>query len=481
MSIFVETIFTDGLAHLSYLVGDESKHVAAVIDPRRDCDVYVELARKRKVVITHVLETHIHADFVSGTVDLVRKCGTAQAFLSSEGKAKYGFKHEALRDGDVIELGKLKLTARHTPGHTPEHMSYEATEEKQPDTSFAVFTGDCLFADSVGRPDLLGDDKARALARQLFHSLHSVLLELGNDVLVYPAHGSGSPCGAEIGDRLVTSIGHERTHNQALQIKDEGEFIEFVLYSSPPEPRYYQRMKKTNANGPEPLAGLPICMPLSPKDFQAAAKDKKSRLIDNREMLAFGGGHIAGAMNIGPKPMLSIWAGWFLDENDQVLLVVEEASRLDEVVRQFIRVGIDNFAGYLVDGMNAWTSSGLPLESLPQITVDQLHEQVTADLVVALDVRSPEEWEKGHVPGAKYCFLPELEEKLKMIPRDKPVAVYCASGYRASIGASLLKANGIRSISSVPGSWEAWKAMGLPIETPGEHKAASDTDRQETP
>lgn len=477
MSIFVETIFTDGLAHLSYLVGDESQHVAAVIDPRRDCDVYLELARKRNVVITHVLETHIHADFVSGTVDLVRRCGTAQAFLSSEGKAKYGFKHEPLRNGDIIELGKLQLTALHTPGHTPEHMAYQATEQKHPGTPFAVFTGDCLFADSVGRPDLLGEDQARSLARQLFHSLHTVLLGLGDEVLVHPAHGAGSPCGAEIGDRLVTSIGHERTHNEALQIKDEAEFIEFVLHSSPPEPRYYQRMKKTNANGPAPLDGLPLCRPLPPKEFQATAAKQKTRLIDNRDMLAFGGGHIAKAINIGPKPMLSIWAGWLLNEQDHVLLVLGEASRLDDLLRQFIRVGIDNFAGFLVGGMDGWTSSGLPLENLRQITVDQLQDRIAAGDVLPLDVRSPKEWEKGHVPGARYRFLPELEEKMKTLPRDKPIAVYCASGYRASIGASLLLANGVTDVLNVPGSWEAWEAQALPIETPSEDKAASDTDR----
>jgi hydroxyacylglutathione hydrolase len=361
-------VFTDGLAHLSYLIGDKAAGVAAVIDPRRDVDVYVDLARSRGLTITHVLETHIHADFVSGTCELVDATGTATAHVSVAGGARYGFAHKGLRDGSRIELGSVVLTARHTPGHTPEHLAFFAANAEHPEKPFAVFSGDCLFADSVGRPDLLGADQAKKLAKALFRSLHDVFLQADDDVLVYPAHGAGSPCGADIGDRLVTSIGYERKNNPALQIRDEAEFVEFVLHSSPPEPRYYQRMKKLNARGPDLLGGMPACPPLQPEEFEKARHGRAVRLVDNRDMLAFGGGHIPGAINIGPKPMLSIWAGWFFDDEHELLLVLPEPSRLKEVLSQFARVGCTRFRGYLAPGMEGWLEAGMEVEKLDQWT-----------------------------------------------------------------------------------------------------------------
>ncbi|MEX1027677.1 MAG: MBL fold metallo-hydrolase [Candidatus Paceibacterota bacterium] len=220
-SMVIETVFTEGVAHLSYLVGDKKTGRAAVIDPRWDVEPYIELSRKHGLIITHVLETHIHADFVSGTRELCARTGTASSYLSVEGGAKYGFDHEPLKDGDAIDLGRVILTAKHTPGHTPEHMSFLAAEGDRPDTPFAVFSGDCLFADSIGRPDLLGGDQTDTLARQLFASLRNFYLKLDDGVRVHPAHGAGSPCGADISDRLVTTIGYERQHNKGLQITDE--------------------------------------------------------------------------------------------------------------------------------------------------------------------------------------------------------------------------------------------------------------------
>lgn len=475
-SMVFETVFTEGLAQLSYLIGDKATGRAAVIDPRRDVEVYVELARKHKLKITHALETHIHADFVSGCRELADRTGTAKVYLSVEGGAKYGFAHEKLKDGDKIDLGRVLLTAKHTPGHTPEHLSFLAAESNRPDTPFAVFSGDCLFADSVGRPDLLGEDESDKLAKELFRSVRQFYLKLDDAVRVHPGHGAGSPCGANISDRLVTTIGYERKHNKALQIDDEKKFVEFVLFTAPPEPRYYKRMKEVNAKGPDVLGRLPTCPALPPKEFAAAVKKGGVQLVDNRQMLGFGGGHIAGALNIGPRAELSIWAGWLLDPEKPILLVLPKEPDLPEVQRQLLRVGYTKFGGYLLGGMEEWSNAGLPLAYLPQMTVTELDEAKSDELQV-LDVRTPQEWEGGHVPGAKYVFLPELEKKLARLGKDKPVAVYCDSGYRASIGASLLQRNGFTKVRNVPGSWKAWKAAGLKAEVPKERKKASDTDR----
>lgn len=414
-SMILETVFTEGVAHLSYLIGDKATGKAAVIDPRRDVDVYVELARKNKLSITHVLETHIHADFVSGTRELVDRTGTAKAVLSVEGGAKYGFEFEKLKDGDKIDLGRVILTAKHTPGHTPEHMSFLAAEGNRPETPFAVFSGDTLFADSVGRPDLLGASQSEKLAHQLFTSLREFYLKLPDGVRVHPGHGAGSPCGADIADRLVTTIGYERAHNKALQFTDEAAFVEFALSTAPPEPRYYKRMKKENADGPEVLGNLPPCPPLPAKEFQKAAAAKGAQLVDNRSMLAFGGGHIAGAVNIGPRAELSIWAGWMLDPERPIFLVLPKDSDLPEVQSQLIRVGYTKFGGFLLGGMDEWDNKALPLDRLPQMTVHEIEDR-SGDVQV-VDVRSPEEWEDGHVPAATYIFLPELEKKAGKLER----------------------------------------------------------------
>ena len=476
MSMVFETVFTEGVAHLSYLIGDKATGRAAVIDPRRDVEVYVELARTHKLTITHVLETHIHADFVSGSRELADRTGTARIVLSAEGGAKYGFETQKLKDGDKIDLGRVILTARHTPGHTPEHMSYLAAEGNRPDHPFAVFSGDCLFADSVGRPDLLGDDQTQGLAKQLYRSLYDFFLKLGDDVRVHPAHGAGSPCGANIGDRLVTTIGYERRNNPALQFKDEAKFIGYVLFTAPPEPRYYPRMKTVNAHGPEVLGRLPTCPPLPPKAFAEAVKKGDVQLVDNRQMLAFGGGHAAGALNIGPRAELSIWAGWMLDPEKPVFLVLPKDTDLPEVERQFVRVGYTKFGGYLLGGMEEWDNHALPIAAVAQMTVHDLNKALPpADLQV-LDVRTPGEWQDGHVPGATYIFLPELAKKAGRLAKDKPVAVYCDSGYRASLAAGLLLRMGFKDVRNVVGSWKAWKAAGYAAEKPKERKKASDTD-----
>ena len=461
MSMILESVQTEGIAELSYLIGDDKAGTAAVIDPRADVDVYVDLANRRKLSITHIFETHIHADLVSGARELADRVQTAEICVSTEGGAEYGFEHKRVKDGDQFEFGDTLLTIRHTPGHTPEHIALEVCEKDRAPKLWGVFTGDSLFVNSAGRPDLMGSDQAEELAEQLFDTLYKYYLKLDDDVIIYPAHGHGSPCGASIGDRLTSTIGYERKFNPFLQHPKKKEFTEYALSTAPPEPTYYKRMKKLNAKGPQVLGHLPIVPALPPKAFKAAMKSGDHVVVDTRLMLAFGGGHVDGALNIGGLPELSIWAGWLLNPAKPLLLILENDGDLEKVVRLFLRTGFSKFAGYLVGGMKAWDNAALPLVEIPQITVHELKKQAEEYQIV--DVRSPDEWEEGRIPGAVHIFLPEVEKRSKELDKKQPVAVYCDSGYRASLATSMLQAERF-DVHNVPGSWQAWKNAKFPIE-----------------
>jgi hydroxyacylglutathione hydrolase len=460
MSLVFERIQTEGIAELSYLIGDDSAGVAAVVDPTPDVDKYLRLAREHAVSITHVFETHIHADLMSGSRELCASLGSAKIFVSHEGGARYGFDNEGIEDGDRFEFGSLVVTAKHTPGHTPEHISFILAEKDHVETPWGVLTGDSLFVNSAGRPDLMGA-KTDKLAEQLFHTLRDFYLGLPDGLMLFPAHGAGSPCGADIGERLESTIGYERKFNPFLQYQDFKEFKAYALRTAPPTPTYYPRMKKLNAKGPDILGHLPGVPALPPKTFKQAIEQEEGTLIDTRTLLAFGGGHIAEALNIGGTPMLSIWAGWLLDPEKPALLVLEDDSEIEKVVKLFLRTGYTRFAGYLAGGMKAWDNAGFDLEHLGEMTVHDI--KAAGDDVQVIDVRAPSEWEEGHIPGAIHIFLPELREKAARLAKRKPVAVYCDSGYRASIGASILKQEGFQAVSNVPGSWQAWKKARFPI------------------
>lgn len=462
MSLIFERIQTEGIAELSYLLGDDSEGVAAVFDPTPDVEKYVRLAREKNVSITHIFETHIHADLVSGARELCDRVKSAKIYLSHEGDAKYGFDHEEIADGNQFTFGKTIVTVRHTPGHTPEHVSYVVAEEDHSDTPWGVLTGDSLFVNSAGRPDLLGSGETEELTKKLFHTLRDYFLTLPDSIMIFPAHGHGSPCGAEIGDRLQSTIGHERKFNPYLQITDFDKFKEHALGSAPPVPEYYPRIKKLNAKGPEILGNLPRIPALPAKVFKEAIDKNEGVLIDTRMMLGFGGGHIAGALSIGGSPMLSIWAGWLLDPDKPIFLVLDSDSEVDEVVKLFLRTGYSNFAGYLAGGMKAWDNAGFELEEVGQMTVHEVRD--AADQLQILDVRSPSEWKEGHIPSAIHTFLPNLRKKIAELDREKPTAVYCDSGYRASIGTSILKQEGFECVCNIPGSWQAWKKEKYPIE-----------------
>src|ERR1043166_3390575 len=462
MSLVFKTIQTDGIAELSYIIGDDDEGVAAVFDPRADVDIYLDMARDAGVAITHIFETHIHDDLVSGSRGVGARIESAKIYNSSEGGAEYGFDREKVGDGDRFEFGEVLITAKFTPGHTPEHMSYLLADVDHPDEPWGILTGDSLFVSSAGRPDLLGEKHTQKLAEQQFHTLRDFYLKMPDHVMIYPNHGAGSPCGADIGARLSSTIGYERRFNRFLQIDNLKEFTDYALGTAPPMPHYYPVMKKINAEGPEVIGNLPRVPALPPKAFKDAVEKKAGVLVDTRMMLSFGGGHIPGALNIGGSPILSIWAGWMLDPEKPILLVLESDDDLENIVRLFIRTGYTKFAGYLVGGMKAWQAAGFPLDEIGQMSVHQLNQR-GRDLQI-VDVRSPREWKKGHVPGARHIFVPELRDRVNELDRNKPTIVYCGSGYRSSIASSILKAAGFDELWNVPGSWEAGRGARLPVE-----------------
>src|SRR5438045_5211603 len=359
VSLVFKTIQTEGIAELSYLLGDDDEGVGAIFDPRADVEVYVDMAREAGLAITHIFETHIHADLVSGSRELCARLESAKIYASSEGDAQYGFSPEKVRNGDRFTFGEVLVTARHTPGHTPEHISYLLAETDHPDEPWAILTGDSLFVSSAGRPDLLGEKHTKQLAEQQFHTLRDFYLKLPDHVMIYPNHGAGSPCGADIGARLSSTIGYERKFNKFLQFTDAKSFTDYAIQSAPPVPHYYPLMKRVNADGPKVLGNLPRVPGLPPKAFKEAIDKKAGVLVDVRTMLAFGGGHIAGALTIGGTPMRSTWAGWMLDPEKPILLVMESDDDVEKIVRLFVRAGYTKYAGYILGGMKAEEEAGV--------------------------------------------------------------------------------------------------------------------------
>ncbi|MCG6155875.1 MBL fold metallo-hydrolase [Rubinisphaera margarita] len=475
--VVLETIKAGGLSHYSYFVGDTEAGVAVVIDPRRDVDVYIELAKQHGMTILYALETHVHADFVSGARELAARTGTAQICASVEGGARYGFQIDRrLKDGDEVSAGSIGLRVIHTPGHTPEHVSFLATSHGT-HKPWALFTGDFLFVGSVGRPDLMGVQNTDALARALHHSVQNAFTDLPGELTIYPAHGPGSPCGAGIkapeGD---PTLANERRGNPYWRMNDREIFTEALLNAQPPVPYYWPRMKEINAAGPKVLGGTPYPEMLKPKDFSKRLKSGEMQLLDTRLMQAYAGGHISGALNIGYNEVMSMWGGWVLDPDRPIALVKPAQGNVEGPVDWLSRVGFLNVEVALEGDMSAWVNSGEAFDSFQTMSVHAVNRIFPTSAMTLLDVRQPSEWDMGHLPGAKYMFLPEIPARLQELDKSKPVIVYCGNGYRASIGVSLLRRAGFDA-RTVPGSWNAWVAAGYPVVKPESPGKPSETHR----
>jgi glyoxylase-like metal-dependent hydrolase (beta-lactamase superfamily II)/rhodanese-related sulfurtransferase len=453
--MYFQQFYLGCLSHASYLIG--SGGVAAVVDPQRDAGIYIEDATRNGLRIEHVIETHLHADFISGHRELAALTG-AGIYLGAQAGAR--FPHIAVHDGDEVRFGDCVLRFLETPGHTTESISIVVTDLAQSPEPYAVLTGDTLFIGDVGRPDLSPDRTPQQLAGLLYDSLHEKLLRLPDAVLVYPAHGAGSLCGRQMSAERSSTIGQQRIENFALQAKSRDEFVRLLTAELPERPGYFALDAEINRSGPTPLADLPI-----PEGLPARTIPEMLRagalVLDTRPSPQFGAAHISGAIHIGLSGQFASWAGRIVGLDRRIVLVAEDRDAMLEARTRLARVGMENVAGYLEDGMTAWFREGLPVDQVPQVTVQDVHREIEHLQVV--DVRQPGEWEQGHIAGALLKPLPKLTALLGDLDRGRPVAVHCKSGYRSSIGASLLKREGFSEVMNAIGGFDAWRACGLPV------------------
>ncbi len=451
-----------GLVHYSYLLS--SKGRAVVVDPKRDVDTYAEFARSNGLEITHILETHIHADYASGALELARKTG-AELWLSAHDAGEdfeYAFPHNEFRDGQSLAVGEMRIQAVHTPGHTPEHISFLLHDTARASYPMALLSGDFVFVGSLGRPDLLGEQAKSRLANLLYDSVHSKIASLPDGVEIHPAHGAGSLCGSGMGERPHSTLGYERHANAYFALAQRREFVERILGSVPPFPDYYRRMKRINSEGPALLDGIPGGEALSAAEFRKHIEDPRAVVVDLRRPEAFGGSHVPGALNIGAGPAFSFWSGWMVPYDRPIYLVPEGEHGAEETRRALIRVGLDSVRGYLRGGMRSWIEAGYEQAHVPQLSVRELSERLASQLFL-LDVRAPAEWQAGHIDGAHHLMAGDVPKRLGELPKDQPIHVVCGTGYRSSIVSSLLRREGFSDVINVSGGMTAWNQAGLPV------------------
>lgn len=460
--MYLQQFFIDGLGCASYLVGCESAGVAAVVDPDRDVQKYLDIAAERGLTITHIIETHLHADHVSGNADLAAMTG-ADIYLHEAGNAE--FPHVALKGGEVLSLGNVRLAVRYTPGHTPDSVSLLVADTTRADEPWMVLTGDTLFVGDAGRPDLVGLEAARGLAGDMHDTLHNEYLTLGEGVLVYPGHGAGSLCGKSIGSVRSSTIGYEKRHNPALQPRSKDEFIDFATDALPEQPGNHKRIKTTNRRGPRPLGDVqpkPLTVQSAVDQFQQGAG-----LLDLRTKDAYVARHIPGSVHLELDDQLSNRVGFVLPPDVPLVLLLNDPADYRRAVFSLARVGYDRVVGYLSDSLDVWGALGLPLTAgdvrdvEPEALQDILNDD---DTVQVVDVREPWEFAGGHVPGAVLIPLGELRGRTGELDADKPVAVICASGSRSQSAAALLAQQGFTTVYNVLGGTYGWQQARLTLE-----------------
>ena len=462
--MFLQQFYVESLGHYSYLIGADNEPVGFVVDPKRDIRDYLEVARQQSLQITHIFETHLHNDYVSGALELAAATG---ARVHSGAGAESGFERVPIKEGDEFRFGELLVRVLETPGHTPEHVCYTVADASRSNLPAVMLTGGDLLVSSVGRPDLLGKELGEQLAPKLYDSLHHKILTHEDYVAVLPTHGAGSSCGANISKTRTSTIGYERRTNPFLQQKTQDDFVRFVLSGQPAIPAYYERMRPLNQEGPKILGSLPEPRAMRPDELEQAVASG-ALLIDARSPSAFGGAHIPGAYNIGLGPNFSTWVGSVIPPGRPLVVVLHSAADVGEAVRQLLRVGYEEVSGYLAGGMQTWLAAGKPVDHVPQLSVHELHSALTGDRppLRVLDVRSGSEWEAGHIDGATHIPGGELQDRAGELPSEQKFAVICGSGYRSSVGASILRQHGFHDVINVSGGMTAWNQAGFPaVET----------------
>jgi hydroxyacylglutathione hydrolase len=474
------------LAHASYLIGSEGE--AAVVDPQRDVDGYINEAEAQGLRIKYVIETHLHADFVSGHRELAALTGAEIVF---DAKAGATFPHRAVNDGDELQVGKVKLRILETPGHTPESICVLVTDTEIPESQRGsrregagedargpstsrpspqkLLTGDTLFIGDVGRPDLAGGKgyTPQIMAGMMYDTLHEKLLMLPDEVEVYPAHGAGSMCGKNLSKETSSTIGEQRKWNYALQPMSKESFVRMMTAELPEAPAYFPKDAEINRTGAQPLSEVSRPAALTPEELSELATHGHV-ILDVRSAREFGLGHVPGSLNIGLGGQFASWAGILIAMGSPIAIVAESDEKVDEAVMRLARVGLETVRGYLRGGISAWRESGLGMAHLPQISVDDLNNLIrTENELQILDVRRETEYEGGHVPKAKHAPLSKLEPIISNLGLDptKPTAVICAGGYRSSAATSILEQHGFKKLLNVTGGTSAWIAAGYPVET----------------
>jgi hydroxyacylglutathione hydrolase len=459
----------EGLGHLSTLLADDDAGVAAIVDPRRDVDVYLDAARAADLRISHVVETHLHNDYVSGARELAAQTGATHVIGAG---AELRYEHRGTRDGEAFDVGALRFTALETPGHTPEHVTYAVSDTSRADEPVLLLTGGSLLVGSVGRTDLLGADQALPYAHEMYRSLHEVILRQEDFVGVYPTHGSGSLCSTGISSTPSSTVGYERRHDPLLDPSlDVAAFAQRLLAGQPTVPRYFARMRPTNQAGPRLLgAHVPAIPPRSVEAVEAAI-GAGAVVVDARPASAHVAGHLPGALSMPAGTSFGTWLGWIVEPDRPVVLVVDGPGELDDLARQALRVGCETVAGYLQGGLARWVEAGRPIETSGRLSVDELAAALDTDPAEAplvIDVRQADEYAGGHVPGAIHLTAGSLPDRLADLPRDRPIATICGSGYRASVAASLLRAAGFQDVSWVATGVPAWQAAGYEVQRGGD-------------
>jgi hydroxyacylglutathione hydrolase len=454
--MFFQRVKTPGLGHNAYVVGC-GEGLAVVVDPRRDVDEYLQLARDNNLSIAYVLLSHRQEDFEHGCGTLARLTGAKIVTGTHELFGDSGVK---LKDGEELKVGTSRLRCLHTPGHTPESVTYAVYMRDSGDKCWAVFTGDTLFVGDTGRTDLTDASKTAENAGILYDSVHKKIAPLGDQALLYPAHGSGSACGGNISDRDESTLGIERQTNSAF-VKSREDFIKHKVSEKMARPPYFKRMEEVNLHAGRPVGRAPGHVPLlQPKVLQA--RMESGVVLDTRQPDAFAGAHIPGSYNIWLQGVPA-FAGWVASEGTSIFLVVDQSRDIEVAAESLARIGLDKVEGVLAGGIGSWREQGLVIRTLGTTSAAEAAERQKAGQAKILDVRDEYEWQNEHIPDAMHQYVGDLEKHLPAVPKDTEVVVHCSVGHRAGLAASILARNGYTRVFNMLGGLSAWKKLGLPL------------------
>lgn len=455
--MYFKQITVSGLGCNSYVIGCPGARQAVVVDPKRDVQDYMDIARDEGMKITHIIETHVHADHVSGNQEL--KSRTGAPIYYGEG-TPVTFDHQVLKEGDVIEFGMVKLEILNTPGHTPNAISILVTDKARSDMPELILTGDLLFVGSIGRPDLAGTEVLEEQVKNLYDSLYKKLHRLPDYLEVFPAHGQGSLCGKGLSAKASSTLGYERLTQPVLQLTDFNKFHDQIAGVFPVRPKSFTHIISTNMHGVSLLERCPLEQTLNPDQFEQI-RQQGATIIDTRDTASFGGFHIPGAINIGFEKQMANWIGMVIDPSDNLLLVVEDREKYDLMTIQLHRIGYDNIFGYLSGGMAAWIFSGMPIDSLSPISSQSLKKKLDQkEIGQIVDVRTIEERGQGYIQNSLHVPMVNVLANSLNIPKDEEIILVCGTGYRANIVASHLKQEGFSHVHSLAGGLTAWKNAG---------------------